>query len=77
MSKKNGLAGFVLSLVGLVIGCIPIVGLFGLIPLIPGFIMSVIGFILGLVKKKSFGLALTGIILCLVALTVWYGFYYS
>jgi hypothetical protein len=60
--NRNGLgvAGFVLSLVGATLCWIPF---FGVSLLILGFTFSLIGFIVGLSKKKSFGLSLAGLII--------------
>jgi hypothetical protein len=60
--KRNGLgvAGFVLSLIGATFCWVPLVG-FTL--LILACIFSLIGFIIGLSKRKNFGLSLAGLII--------------
>lgn len=68
-SRKNGLgvAGFVLSLVSIVLSVIPVVGLVGLITDVPAFLLALAGLINGICKKKKLGLAIAAIVLSICA----------
>jgi len=59
---KNGLgmAGFIVSLIGLILFWIPVLGY---LILLTGFILSTVGLIMGIVKKRKLGLAITGLVL--------------
>ena len=61
--KSNGLgtAGFVLALVGFILGIIPVLNFVGWICLVLGFIFSLIG-----VFKQPKGLAIAGLIISLI-----------
>ena len=71
-SRKNGLgvAGFVLSLISIVLACIPLVGLIGLITDIPGFCLALAGLLKGIFKKKKLGLSIAALILSIIAVVM-------
>ncbi len=68
---KNGLgiAGFILSLIGLILSWIPVVNIFGIVLCGIGFLLSLIGLFL---KNKKKGLAVVGLIFSIVGCVLFY-----
>ena len=60
-------AGFVLSIIGLVLSLIPFVGAFALFLLIPAFLLALLGVIISMARKTGKnGLGIAAIILCVI-----------
>ena len=60
-------AGFVLSIIGLVLSLIPFVGAFALFLLIPAFLLALLGVIISMARKTGKnGLGIAAIILCAI-----------
>ena len=68
---KNGLgiAGFILSLIGLILSWIPVVNIFGIVLCGIGFLLSLIGLFL---KNKKKGLAIVGLLFSIAGVVLFY-----
>jgi len=68
---KNGLgiAGFILSLIGLILSWIPLVNIFGIVLCGIGFLLSFIGLFL---KNKKKGLAVVGLLFSIAGCVLFY-----
>ena len=65
--QKMKVAGFVLSIIGLVLSLIPFIGAFALFLLVPAFLLALLGVIISIAGKKGKnGLGIAAIILCVI-----------
>lgn len=62
-----GIAGFVISIVSLLLSCIPFISFIALVPAPFGIITSVVGLV---VKGKKRGFAIAGLVLSIVAIVM-------
>ena len=71
VKRKNGLgiAGFIMSLIGLILSWIPVVNIFGIVLCGIGFLLSFIGLFL---KNRKKGLAIVGVLFGIAGCVLFY-----
>jgi hypothetical protein len=69
-SNGVGLAGFIISIIGVIFCWIPIINLIGLVLVIIAFILCLIGLIFGLKKKRTIVLSIIGLVLSVAGIII-------